>query len=144
MAPVFIDFPSDKTIDFFDSYRTEHTGVPRVYDTCGHGPSHLTYSDKVEILNTGERLIRRTWLTQVTCGNKQEKEQKITVKNSFKNDLNSNLKYFLMFSFNQTQISNSTIYGPIGSKDKSFYLIRLLEMMKIMMRNVSKNKNGLC
>lgn len=115
-APIFIDFPSDKLIDFFDPYGTEHTGVPKVFDSCGHGPSKLNYEDKVHIVNISERIVYRTWLAEDFCGNKRQKTQKITIKNSFKNDLNSNYRNFLLFSFNKTEIFNSLISGSIGSK----------------------------
>lgn len=44
--PQFSEFPADLTIEFFESYGTEHTGTPKVFDGCGHGPSKLIYSDK--------------------------------------------------------------------------------------------------
>lgn len=44
--PRFSEFPSDKVLGFFQSFGPEHTGTPKIFDGCGHGPSKLTYSDK--------------------------------------------------------------------------------------------------
>lgn len=44
--PRFYDFPADRTLEFFESYGPEHTGTPKVFDGCGHGPSNIVYSDK--------------------------------------------------------------------------------------------------
>jgi hypothetical protein len=44
-APQFIDFPQDRTIEFFQPYGTKEMQVPKVYDSCGHGPSDLYYTD---------------------------------------------------------------------------------------------------
>ncbi|CAF0994411.1 unnamed protein product, partial [Brachionus calyciflorus] len=117
-APEFSSFPQDKTIDFFHSYGTEHSGVPSVYDTCGHGPSQITYKDSIQVLNNGERLINRTWSAIDACGNQKDRVQKIHVKNLFRNDLNSNFKNFVLFSFNETILTNSVILGPLGSREK--------------------------
>ncbi|CAF0820309.1 unnamed protein product [Brachionus calyciflorus] len=113
--PVFSIIPREKSINFFDPYGSDKMDIPRVYDVCGHGPSKLKYSETAEITNVGERLINRIWHTEDTCGNTHEEIQQITFKNS---SFLRNYENFLMFSFNQTQISNSVIHGPLASKER--------------------------
>lgn len=115
--PFFSSIPGSKTVDFFESYGSQYLGKARTYDGCGHGPSFLSNRDSAIISKTGERLISRTWTTRDTCGNKHSEIQQIKIRNSFKNDLNSNFRYFVMLALNETRITNSFIYGPVGSRN---------------------------
>lgn len=45
-APRFLQFPADRSVQFFDPFGPDVAGTPSVVDGCGHGPSKLVYSDK--------------------------------------------------------------------------------------------------
>lgn len=116
VAPYFKTFPSDKEIEFLDAYGTLDSGYPKVYDSCGHGPSSVSYSDKIMKENNGGiRKIERTWTTSDKCGNIRNKTQNIVIKNR-KNNYRFNNR--ALYSFNNITLESAVIAGKIASKNE--------------------------
>ena len=64
VAPYFSYFPSDSNVEFFDAYGTKDLDYPRAYDSCGHGPSLITFNDTEKSL---DEIIGNSTLTANIC-----------------------------------------------------------------------------
>jgi hypothetical protein len=117
-APTFLYFPPDVNVTFFEYYGSRDSGTPHLVDTCGHGPSVLTYNDTiahVDKVTTGKRVIRRVWRGEDTCGNRVERTQTITLVGT---SMFWHFKNFLTFNFEQATPANLTrahMFGPLAS-----------------------------
>jgi choice-of-anchor A domain-containing protein len=117
VAPYFSYFPADRNVEFFEAYGTRDLDYPRAYDSCGHGPSLITYNDTAIKTTSGKRVIERTWSVVDICGNKREKIQKIHFQNSRDNS-QWDFRRYLTFSFGQLNLTNVYLMGEIGGRDK--------------------------
>ena len=61
LAPFFSYFPPDKHVEFFEAYGAKEMDYPRAYDSCGHGPSVITYNDTLVKISWGKRMVERLW-----------------------------------------------------------------------------------
>jgi choice-of-anchor A domain-containing protein len=102
---------------FFEAYGTRDLDYPRAYDTCGHGPSLITYNDTAIKTTSGKRVIERTWSVVDICGNKRDKIQRIYLQNSRDNS-QWDFRRYLTFSFGQLNLTNAYLMGEVGARDK--------------------------
>ncbi len=110
VAPVFSYFPPDRQVEFFENYGSEQMGSPKVYDQCGHGPSSVSYKDRVVAEVAGRRRVEREWSAVDECGNRISRMQIITI-GYWSHGLGGSFKNFLSFSFGSIQLNDSLISG---------------------------------
>ena len=119
-APYFTSFPLDKHMEFFEPYGPRDTEWPRAFDSCGHGPSLITYNDSlVDPLRKSERKIERTWRVEDSCGNRREQIQTIFIKNLISNETKSKWDFskYLTMSFCSLSLSNVDIMGETSARE---------------------------
>ena len=115
IVPAFVQFPLDVSMKFFDFYGTNDLGQPSIVDTCGHGPAILTYNDTHDPkTDRGERILKRMWRGEDTCGNRVERTQTITLVGS---PMFWNFKDYSTFSFSHGYLKNTNIQGQLGIQD---------------------------